>query len=282
MPAPDRVGIGWRPELAAGILANLDRIDLVEVIADDWVGAGRGALRALRTLAIQVPLLLHGVGLGLASAVPVAGRRLDALARVVGVVEPETWSEHLAFVRGGGLELGHLAAPPRCAASLDGLVANVARARAIVGSAPALENVATLIDPPGSDRDELAWLGDVTTATGGELLLDLHNLYANAVNFGFDPTAALDRLPLARVRLVHLAGGGWIGAASGERRRLDDHRHDVPEIVFELLAELAARAPHPLTVIVERDGDYPPTERILAELARARAALAGGRARVAA
>jgi len=35
-------------------------------------------------------------------------------------------------------------------------------------------------------------------------------------------------------------------------------------------------------VIVERDGDYPPIEHLLAELDRARAALAGGRARVAA
>jgi hypothetical protein len=28
----DRVGIGWRPELAAGILSNLDRIDVLEAV----------------------------------------------------------------------------------------------------------------------------------------------------------------------------------------------------------------------------------------------------------
>ena len=120
------------------------------------------------------------------------------------------------------------------------------------------------------------------SVTGGELLLDLHNLHANALNFGFNARAALARLPLARVRLVHLAGGGWIGAREGARRRLDDHRHDVPSAVFDLLAELAARAPQPLTVILERDGDYPPIAALLAELARARAALAGGRVRAAA
>jgi hypothetical protein len=282
MVGRDRVGLGWRPELAAGILANLDRIDMVEVIVDDYLGAGRRALRALRTLAIQVPLVLHGVSLGLASAVPVDGRRLDGLARVVGAVEPQAWSEHLAFVRGGGLELGHLAAPPRRAATLDGLAANVARARSIVGSAPALENVATLIDPPGSDRDEPTWLADAIAVTGAELLLDLHNLHANAVNFAFDARAALARLPLSRVRLVHLAGGAWMGRSAGERRRLDDHRHDVPPVVFSLLADLAARVRHPLTVILERDGDYPPIEHLLAELDRARDALAVGRARVAA
>jgi uncharacterized protein len=282
MHARDRVGLGWRPELAAGILANLERIDVVEVIADDYVGAGRRPLRALRTLAAQVPLVLHGVSLGLASAGPVDGRRLDGLARVVGTVQPETWSEHLAFVRGGGLELGHLAAPPRREATLEGLAANVGRARAVVGSAPALENVATLIDPPGSDRDEPTWLTEAVAATGAELLLDLHNLHANAVNFAFDARAALVRLPLARVRVVHLAGGVGIAASSGSARLLDDHRHEVPAPVFDLLTELAARAPHALTVIVERDGNFPPFPRLLAELDEARAALARGRARVAA
>ena len=63
----DRVGLGWRPELAAGILSNLDRIDLVEVIADDFFEAPRRRLRALRTLAAQTPVTLHGVSLGLAS-----------------------------------------------------------------------------------------------------------------------------------------------------------------------------------------------------------------------
>ena len=282
MSRVDRVGLGWRPELAAGILAHVDAIDVVEVIADDYVAAGRRDLRALRTLGTQVPVLLHGVGLGLASAAPVETRRLDDLARVIGAVEPEAWSEHLAFVRGGGRELGHLAAPPRSEATLAGLAANVARARAVVGTAPALENVATLIDPPGSERAEPVWLAEVPAVTGCDLLLDLHNLHANAVNFGFDARAALRDLPLARVRQVHLAGGAWITARSGERRVLDDHRHDVPEAVFELLGELAALAPAPLTVILERDGDYPTFARLLEELERARAALSRGRMQAAA
>lgn len=278
----DRVGLGWRPELAAGILAHVDRIDVVEVIAEDWLEAGRRDLRALRTLAAQLPVMLHGVSLGLASAAPVEQRRLEALARLVNAVEPEAWSEHLAFVRAGGREIGHLAAPPRASATLDGLAANVARARAIVGAAPALENVATLIDPPGSDRDEPAWLSDAIAVSGCALLLDLHNLHANALNFGFDAGAALARLPLARVGLVHLAGGAWIAAPGGGGRLLDDHKHDVPDPVFDLLTALAARAPGPLTVILERDGEYPTIARLLGELDRARLALARGRAEAAA
>jgi uncharacterized protein len=275
----DRVGIGWRPELAAGILANVDRIDLVEVIADDWFEAGRRELRALRTLGAQVPVVLHGVGLGLASSVPVDARRLAAMARVVEAVRPEFWSEHLAFVRAGGHEIGHLAAPPRTVATIEGAAVNIDRARRIVGSAPLLENIATLIDPPGSDRDEAAFVVGIAEAADAELLLDLHNLHANATNFAYDPLAFLDALPTHRIRAVHLAGGRWISASSGERRLLDDHLHEVPETVFTLLEELGARSPQPLTVVVERDGNYPAIAPLLEELDRARRALVRGRAR---
>lgn len=108
----DRVGLSWRPELAAGILTNLDCIDVLEVIADDYFESSATKLRSLRTLSGQAPVLLHGIAQGLASMVAGDTRRLDKLARVVSAVEPESWSEHLSFVRGGGREIGHLAAPP--------------------------------------------------------------------------------------------------------------------------------------------------------------------------
>ncbi|MGH8524809.1 MAG: multinuclear nonheme iron-dependent oxidase, partial [Gammaproteobacteria bacterium] len=92
----DRVGLGWRPKIAAGILSNLDRIDVVEVIADDFFDAPRRERRALRTLAAQTPIALHGVSLGLASSVAVDKKRLDKVARLCDEVAPVSWSEHLA------------------------------------------------------------------------------------------------------------------------------------------------------------------------------------------
>ena len=171
----------------------------------------------------------------------------------------ESWSEHLAFVRAGGIEIGHLAAPPRNDETLDGLVRNVELARRVVGAAPLLENVASLIDPPFSACGEREWLERVTRATGCRLLLDLHNLHANATNFGFEP-----EIPDAPVGLVHIAGGKRI---EGDRI-LDDHRHAVPDAVFAMLRGVPADA----LVILERDGRYPPFTELLGELDRARAA----------
>ena len=269
----DRVGLSWRPELAAGILSNLDRVDAVEVIADDYFDRSVTKVRALRTLSGQVPVLLHGISQGLASTVAADRKRLDKLARVAGIVEPESWSEHLAFVRGGGHEIGHLAAPPRNRNTVEGTCVNLHQARKVVGSAPMVENIATLIDPPGSDLTEAAWIERIVTAADCGLLLDLHNLYANGANFGYDPVAFLERIPCHRVSVVHLAGGRMLP----EGRVLDDHLHAVPDAVYDLLSALAARAPQPLTVILERDGNYPRIEQLLAELDRARLALRAGR-----
>lgn len=126
--------------------------------------------------------------------------------------------------------------------------------------------------------DEAAWLTAIIDGARVPLLLDLHNLYANAVNFGLDPAELLLRLPLMSVGAVHLSGGHWIDAPNGAGRRLlDDHLHDVPPAVFDLLTLLARHAPQPLTVIVERDGNYPSFDHVLDQLQLARAALRLGR-----
>lgn len=268
----DRFGLGWRPELAAGILANLDRIDVVEVIADDCFDAPPALLAGLRALGRQRPILLHGVGLGAASTIPIEPARAEAIARAIDAVGPEAWSEHLAFVRAGDVEIGHLAAPPRTSATVDGAARNLATATRVTGAAPLVENVATLIDPPGSALDELDWLAAILQASPCDLLLDLHNLHANATNFGFDAADVIARLPPDRIRAIHLAGGSRFGG-----RVLDDHTHAVPDPVFELLAAVGRRASRPLTVVLERDGDYPPIATLLEEMDRARAALAYGR-----
>lgn len=276
----DRVGLGWRGDLAVALLEHLDEIEVLEVIAEDWAQLPRREQMALRQLAVDCPLMLHGVALGMASSIPVDTRRLDRMARLVDTVRPAAWSEHLAFVRAGGFEVGHLAAPPRTRATIDGALENIRRAVRAVGSLPALENIATLIDPPASTCDEAAWTREILGQSGAPMLLDLHNLYANALNFGMRPEALLLAMPLEGVRVVHLSGGRWLHPPGAAPRLLDDHLHDVPDPVFALLETLAARVAQPLHVIIERDGNFPDFAVLRAQMQRARAALAIGRQRM--
>jgi uncharacterized protein len=281
--ATDRVGLGWRPELAAGIFDALDRIDVLEVVADNYLASSRRERRGLHMISRQVPVHVHSIDLGMAGCDEVSTDRLERLARLIGDLQPEAWSEHLAFVRAGDIEIGHLAAPPRTDASVANTARNLRKAARIVGAMPHMENIATLMQPPRSTMSEPTWIAEIVAASGCGLLLDVHNLHANAINFGFDPLLFLDEIPLANVRYIHIAGGQWISSPDGERRYLlDDHLHAVDAPVYALLSEVAARVTHPLDVILERDGAYPPMPVLLEELDRARDALTAGRRRRAA
>ena len=272
----DRFGLGWRKEIAAEILTNLDRIDVLEVISDDYFEASKNERRALKTLSNQVPVVLHGVSLGLASTVQVPTKLLENTARLCEEIKPDSWSEHLAFVRGGGIEIGHLTAPPRTRETIEGTIANLKTVGKVVGSLPLVENIATLIEPPASTYDEASWISEIIKNSEAGLLLDLHNLYANALNFKFDALGFLDTIPLHQIKSIHLAGGRWVEAFD-EKRLLDDHLHDVPDPVYDLLTEVGARTSQPLTVILERDGKFPAIEILLDQLDRARVALAKNR-----
>ena len=258
-----RFGMSWRPEIGSGILAHLDRIDVVEVMAEELFHATAAQKKAMRFLRSQVSLVLHATSLGLASTERVDRARLEAIARVIEWLEPEFWSEHLAFVRGGGAEIGHLAAPPRNDATLEGLARNAREARRITGSLPLLENVASLVDPPMSDYDEAEWAQRVVDVTGCDLLLDLHNLHTNATNFRFDAAAVVLSIPHERIGAIHIAGGRRIE----HDLILDDHLHSVPDPVYALLALIDGDAP----VILERDGNFPTFQELLRELEMARA-----------
>ncbi|MCS5709886.1 DUF692 domain-containing protein [Candidatus Berkiella aquae] len=268
----DRVGLSWRTELAASILCHLDHIDVVEVIIDDYLKQPLDKLRSLKLLESQVDVIYHSVSLGLASSLPVPQKNLDKLARVFDYLTPTCWSEHLAFVRAGNIEIGHLAAPPRTIATIEGALANLARVKKTVGSLPVLENIATLLEPPGAFMSEGEWTTKILQASNTKLLLDLNNLYSNAINFGVDPILYLHSFPLHLVQIVHLSGGKWIDEPAGfsGKRLLDDHIHDVPDPVFELLDVLARTVEQPLAVIIERDGNYPPFPQLLQEIQRAK------------
>jgi uncharacterized protein len=277
----DVVGLGFRDELAHEIGLDISKqgeVECLEVIAEQFYASTPKQIAGLQTLAQHMPLSLHGVSLGLASTQRVEQHRADAMARMCELVRPAFWSEHLSFVRGGGAEIGHLAAPPRSQEVAGGAIANVAWLAHRVGMKPVLENVATLVSPPCSSMTESEWLGKILRGADACMLLDLHNLYANASNEMIDPFQVLDQLPLDRVAQIHLSGGVLIPAPGGGTRLLDDHVHDVPEAVFQLLEYVAARAARPLMVIIERDGRFPEFAHLLEQIRSAKHALKRGRA----
>jgi hypothetical protein len=173
-------------------------------------------------------------------------------------------SEHIAFVRSGSREAGHLLPVPRTREALDVVVANVRIAQEQLPVPLALENIAAVVGWPDDELTEARFLAEVIDRTGALLLLDVANLFASAVNFGVDPLAVLDELPLESIGYVHVAGGVLVDGVWH-----DTHTHPVTEPILALLRELAARTVLP-TVMLERDGDYPAPAELAGELAAIR------------
>ena len=253
------VGIGWRPEIA-GFVAGLAGLRFTEVVAESVPAHGPRPvpLSGLRDRGVAV--VPHGVRLSLGGAEPVDPHRVTDFAAVAEKLGAPLASEHIAFVRAGGVEAGHLLPLPRSREAVAAMVANVRRVQAELSVPLALEPIATLFDWPDDELTEAQFIAEILDATDAQLLLDVANVYANARNCGTDPLALLDALPLDRVAYVHVAGGA-------EHRGLyhDTHTDPVPADVLDLVSELCERH-RPPALMLERDGHYPPADQLRAEL----------------
>lgn len=266
------VGIGWRAEIDT-VVERLPGLDWVEVVAEnlcpDHLRAGEPpeSLRVLRERGVTV--VPHGVALGLGGAEPPDAERLSRLATAAEALGAPLVSEHLAFVRAGGTEAGHLLPVPRTRDSLRVIAENIRIAQCELPVPLVLENIAAHLSWPENEFTEGEFLAELVELTGVRLLLDVANLHTNRVNLGLDVAAELDRLPLEAVAYVHVAGGI-------ERDGVwhDTHAHPVTEPVLEVLARLCARAVPP-GVLLERDDRYPPPAELAGELAAIRAVLEG-------
>lgn len=254
------LGVGWRKELAALVLRRPD-LGFVEVLAENVPVDGPLPLALVEGRRQGLAVVPHGIGLSLGGAEPPEAGRLDRLARLAERLEAPLVSEHVAFVRAGEVEAGHLLPVARTRAALEVLVENVGRAVERLPVPLALEPIATLFEWPEPEIGEAEFLGELLDRTGAYLLLDVANVHANAANLGYEPLALLKSLPLDRVAYVHVAGGVQRGGLY-----YDSHRHAVPPEVLDLLGEVA-RTIGPLPgAMLERDGDFPTLAEVDAEL----------------
>ncbi|GED84073.1 DUF692 domain-containing protein [Streptomyces sp. 6-11-2] len=269
-------GIGWRPEIADAV-EEMPGVDWVEAVAENVCPAHlpESLLRLRRRGVTVVP---HGVSLGLGGADRPDEGRLTALAERAQALGSPLVTEHIAFVRAGGvltasprLEAGHLLPVPRTRDALDVLCENVRIAQEALPVPLAVENIAALLAWPDEELTEGQFLYELADRTGVRLLIDVANLHTNHVNRGEDPARALAELPLEALAYVHVAGGL-------ERDGVwhDSHAHPVPRPVLDILTDLASRVAPP-GVLLERDENFPEPAELERELAVIGTAVESGR-----
>ena len=297
-PAP--VGIGWRHPHYRELLARQPKLDFLEVHSENFFAPGGAALAVLRQGRARYPVSLHGVGLSLGSAIGIDDWHLDQLARLVQQIEPVRVSDHACFARGvltpamGDKAMGRvvhasdLLPIPFSLDALDVLCANVQRVQDRLKRPFMVENLSAYVSfrQPNSEPlrfSEPAFLANLARRTGCALLVDVNNIYVNALNAQISGVAGdpvqhcldwLDAIPPASVGEQHLAGHCRLNDDHGDEHSdivIDDHGSRVCDAVWRIYGHAVKRF-GPVPTLVEWDTDVPALDVLLEEAAHARAA----------
>jgi uncharacterized protein len=253
-------GIGLRSPHVSEIAATRPAIGFLEVHAENYM-AETPALDRLLELRRDYPVSLHGVALSLGSAEELDRRHLGRFKELIERVEPMLVSEHLAWSAIGGAYLNDLLPLPYTEASLDLFCRHVEEAQEALGRRLLIENPSSYLRYCDSPIPEAEFITEVARRTGCCILCDVNNIHVSAWNFGFDPVAYIEALPVDSIGEIHLAGHH---AAEDVDILIDDHGSRVAQPVWELYAA-ALRRFGPVPTLIEWDTNLPSLETLLDE-----------------
>lgn len=283
-PAP-KLGIGllYQEQLRDFIESRRAAIDFLEVIPDlFWTDLGHGrspryvehapAVEFLRAWRAHSPVVCHSIGLSIGSAYRFDREHVAQMARFYERFRFRWHSDHLSFMLAehGAREVNVGVTMPLAydRETVELLAPRAAEVRERIPVPFLLENNVYFFEYAEQEYDEAEFLNRLCDASGCKLLLDLHNVYANARNHGFDPYGLLGRLRLENVVEIHVAGGFEAGGFYQ-----DAHSDTSPPEVFEMLEWVLPRCPNLGGVVFELLGSWfadVGAERLAAQLSRMR------------
>ncbi len=258
------VGLGLRRGLLDAIEeAPAGAFDFLECAPENWIRVG-GALGArFATLGDRYPVTLHGLSLSLGGALPLDEVLLDDIAAFMDRQHIHHYSEHLSYSADDG-HLYDLMPLAFDEATVTHVAARIDHVQQKLGRRIAIENV-SYYAAPWQRMPEVDFINAVLEAGDCHLLLDVNNIYVNAINHGYDAHAFLEAMPSNRVGGYHIAGH----FDEADDLKIDTHGAAVKDDVWDLLDD-AYRTHGIKPTLLERDFNYPAWEELVGELTRIR------------
>jgi len=269
MQQVEGIGLGLRQPLARELFAaDLPALRWLEIHPENYLGRGGQYAHLLARARERWPLLTHGLTQGFGSLTPYDPGALAALASFVRELGSPWHSDHLCVASVDGVYLHDLLPVPFTARAIAHIVARVRVLSDALGVPIAVEPISYYAMPPGAPAsyafDEADKLSEILERADARLLLDVNNVYVNARNHGFDARAFIDRLPIARVVQLHVAGH----QVRADGFRIDTHAEPVCEEVYALFEYTLRKLGRPVPVLLERDDRFPPFAELAAEVER--------------
>jgi uncharacterized protein (UPF0276 family) len=262
---PASAGLGLRRGLLDALeQAPAGALDFLECAPDNWIGVGGRLGERLQALAARYPITCHGLSLSLGGLEPLDEAFLAQTRRFLERYNVALYSEHLSCCTGQG-HLYDLMPLPFTEEAVRHVAARIRRTQDALGRRIAVENVSYYTGYPGQELDETGFVLAVLEEADCDLLLDVNNVFVNAVNHGYDARDFLARMPSQRIASYHIAGH----YDEAEDLKIDTHGTPVKDDVWSLLGlayELHGLRP----TLLERDFNLPPLAELLDEIDRIR------------
>ncbi len=281
------VGIGLRQSHYEQVLEQGVDLAFVEVHSENFFQDGGAPLAVLRRARERYAVSLHGVGLGLGSALGIDAWHLERLAGLVRAIDPVRVSDHACFARAlrpDGATVVHandLLPVAFTPAALDIMVRNVQQVQERLRRTLLVENLSAYVSFTDDCMGEAEFLTSLCRRSGCQLLLDVNNLMVNALNARTaDPVAhcgaIVDAFEVSLIGEIHLAG-----YADGGAIAIDDHASRVRPAVWQVY-QRALRRFGRVPTLIEWDNDLPALGVLLSEARQAAACVPFGAANAAA
>jgi uncharacterized protein len=257
-----RVGLGYRRALHEELMAiDPRRLDFVEIAPENYVGLGGSWRRRLDAVRARWPIITHGLSMSLGGHEPIDRELVEAVAGFLEAVATPWHSDHLCWSSAAGSHLHELLPIPFTRASAKHVASRIKSVAADLPVPYAIENVSAYMRRAEDELDEPEFLTEVLERSGCKILLDVNNIYVNAVNFRRDAHAQLARFPAEAAVQIHVAG--FLREAPD--LVIDTHAEAVADPVWPLLEDALKRT-GPVPVLLERDDNFPPLEELMREI----------------
>ena len=255
-------GLGLRRSfLGAAAELSPAQVAFWEVAPENWIGVGGANGRRFRAMTERHPFVAHGLSLSIGSPAPLDVPFVERLKTFMDDHGMLAYSEHLSYCSDDG-HLYDLLPIPFTEEAVRYVSGRVRQVQEILERRIALENV-SYYAAPGQEMAEIDFLCAVLEESDCDLLLDVNNVYVNAINHRYDPHTFLAGLPGERILYGHIAGH-YVEAPD---LLVDTHGAEVIDSVWALLDAAFDRF-GVFPTLLERDFNIPPLHEMLAEVGR--------------
>ena len=260
-------GLGLRRSMI-GEMLEPESVDFLEVAPENWIGVGGRFGRWLREYTERFPFVSHGLSLSIGSPSPLDLELVKSIKEFIRQHDIRCYSEHLSYCSDHG-HLYDLLPIPFTEEAVHYVAGRIRQVQDLLEQRIAMENV-SYYAAPGQEMEELSFLTAVLQEADCDLLLDVNNIYVNAINHRYDALEFLRGLPTERIRYAHVAGH----FDEAEDLKVDTHGAPVIDPVWQLLQQTYAI--HGIVpTLLERDFNIPPLPELLREVDSIRAIQAG-------